>query len=144
MWREVLSWQIHRQLVNGLNADEDLRNSIITGTTDKYPYGIIGFEISLEQLEQLVRENFINLKDAQNDSPTAGEFLEFMRQYPEVRAHGYAQPLLDSDFYNAYRVTIEGLIYRGPVSNELEEAFDEFSTADEYRNEPNLLRCWYD
>jgi len=142
-WRQSslkLGWQIRQELKNGLNADEKRRNEIITGTTDDFPHGLIDFDISLPQLELLVQENFIRLQEAQNDSPTTEEFLHFMRNFPEVKAMGYALPLYRDD----YRVVIEGLKYNGHISDELGEAFDQFSEADEYENTFFKLKCWYD
>jgi len=137
------SWRVVQELKNELNADEARRNEILTGYP--HPQHFIEFKnLNLEQLEQLVAENFIHLQEQQNNSPTTEEFLAFMRRFPEVKAHGYALPLERED----YSMSIEGLDYAGPVSDELEEAFDWVymykNEADDYINTPVRVYCWYD
>ena len=61
--------------------------------------------IPLEILEILIDEKFLNPDDRQNRSPSAIQFLEFMRAHPGTLAHGYAV----SPYRDDYRVTIEGL-----------------------------------
>lgn len=67
---------------------------------------IVEVEIPLEVFEQLIQEKFIDPYGRQNFSPTAQEFLKFMRKYPLVVAHGYAI----SPYSDNYRVSIEGLM----------------------------------
>lgn len=93
--------------------------------------------ISLETLEAMVQEGFIDPQERQNFSPTAMEFLEFMRKHPRVVAHGYAV----SPYRDDYRVTIEGLLvlpedYHSDLHNDFEQFCRE---ADELR----LGRCLY-
>ncbi len=93
--------------------------------------------ITLETLEELVREGFIDPKERQNFSPTTLEFLEFMRKHPGVVAHGYAV----SPYRDDYRVTIEGLLvlpedYHADLHYDFEKFCQE---ADELK----LGRCLY-
>jgi hypothetical protein len=83
------------------------RRAEILGIPDDYPFGgIRKFKnATAEQIKTLIDENFLAPSDTQNDSPTAKEFLEFMEEYPEVKAHGYVV----SPDRDDYRVTIEGL-----------------------------------
>ena len=67
---------------------------------------IVEVEIVLEVLEKLFAEKFIDPQSRQNFSPTAQEFLEFMRKYPTVIAHGYAL----SPYHDDYQLSIEGLM----------------------------------
>lgn len=83
------------------------RRAEVLGIPDDYPSGgIRKFKnATVEQIKTLIDENFLAPSDRQNFSPTAGEFLDFMQNYPEVRAHGYVV----SPDRDDYRVTIEGL-----------------------------------
>ena len=67
---------------------------------------IVEVEIPLEALELLFAEKFIDPHSRQNYSPSAHEFLQFMRKYPNVVAHGYAV----SPYRDDYRISIEGLM----------------------------------
>jgi hypothetical protein len=97
--------------------------------------------LTLAQLELLFAERFIDPEDNQNVAPTAKEIFEFMWKYPKVRAHGYSISLVRDD----YRVSLEGIHYRGPVSEEMKKDFKTlFQRADEKRCRKNELSCWYD
>ena len=127
-----------------LNRDYRMRNNIIFGENHD---GDLGFDetkdfdsLSLEQFRELVANDFIDLEDCQNDSPSAGQFLAFMEKYPAVVAHGYA---VGHDRVD-YRVTLEGLSFNGPVSEELSTDFSSLCRdADEFVNESNKLHAWW-
>lgn len=113
----------------------------------KYPAdwshgGCIDFyRLDKKHLDMLFEENFINPYDAQNDSPYAGEFKEFIDKYPEITAHGYAISPERRD----YRISIEGIEYCGSVSDEMRNDFINLCRyADEFICENNQLYCWYD
>jgi hypothetical protein len=98
-------------------------------------------ELDLKQLKELAENQFIDLEDAQNCSPTAGDFLEFMEKYPKVTAHGYVV----SHKRNDYRVSLEGLSYKGRVNKELNKDFVYLCRhADEFVLEDNTLYSWWD
>jgi len=98
--------------------------------------------VDLKTLKKLKEEGFLDPKDFQNDAPTAGEFMEFMERFPEVRAHGYA---IGGKRYDS-RVTIEGLHYEGIMSNELIGVLiNELREADEFELDPEKgFRVWWD
>lgn len=127
-----------------LNADYKTRDQIIFGEYNDQNYlgGTKRFEqLSLEKLESLVGNNFIDLDDCQNLSPTVQEFLTFMKNHPKVYAHGYVV----SHNRNDYRVSIEGLSYEGKVSKELLFDFVKLCRqADEFVANEHELYAWWD
>ena len=127
-----------------LNKDQDLRDKIIFNENlPEYMGGVAYFEhLSILDLEELIKNNFIDLEDSQNDSPTAKEFYEFIKNNGFTGSfHGYAVDKSRSD----YRVTIEGI----EVDSEIErDTLIQFSNlcrhADEFVCEAAYLYCWYD
>lgn len=120
------------------------RLEIIFGTTEGYAFlgGTEKFEgLEVQQLQKLVDLELIELDGCQNCSPDTEQFLEFMKDHPEVLAHGY---VVHSDRGDA-RVTLEGLEYHGAVDWKLLKDFACFAHhADEYEYEENHLWCWWD
>ena len=89
-----------------MNKNWKKRDEIIGVQEKKYSGGIVSFEgLSLETLEKMVKNNFIDLDDAQNEAPSAGEILEFMKANPRFTCHGYAVSIERSD----YAVMLEGV-----------------------------------
>ena len=98
--------------------------------------------LSLDELEQLVKEGFADPEETQNDAPSIQEFLDFMRKYPVAFAHGYVV----SNDREDVRVSVEGLeIDREDVTHEL---FREFVAlcrfADEFDDSDAGLYSWWD
>lgn len=108
--------------------------------------GINRFEkVSLEVMEQLIEAGYLDPSDKQNESPTAGQFFSFMKEFSndiDITAHGYVVSEERSDC----RVTIEGL--EGEFKNyskELEEMIkSKFSLADEFEIDEEGFWFWYD
>lgn len=126
-----------------LNYDQNRRDEILfAGHTLRYSGGIERFDhLTLDRLELLVAENFIDLEGSQNCSPTAGEFLDFMRVYPMVMAHGYAVSNERSD----YRVTLEGLqCPAAKVTEELRLAFVDLCRCADDISFRGALYAWWD
>jgi hypothetical protein len=92
-------------------------------------------------LERLFVERFIDPDDAQNEAPSAKQFLGFMQKHPNVIAHGYAVSPTRED----YRITIDGLsVQASYATRELKFAFVGFAKeADELELE-NGLWAWWD
>ena len=125
-----------------LNYDQNRRDEILfAGHTLRYSGGIERFDrLTLDRLELLVAENFIDLESSQNYSPTAGEFLDFMRVYPAVMAHGYAVSSERSD----YRVTLEGLQCPAEkVNEELRLAFVDLCRCADDISFRGALYAWW-
>lgn len=104
--------------------------------------GIRCFErLPLVALDILVKRGWADPSDTQNNSPSLGEMLEFMRKFPEVTAHGYAVEAKRFDC----RVTVEGLEYDGEPSEEMKAEFTRvFRKADNFICNNKKLYCWYD
>jgi hypothetical protein len=108
--------------MESLNKDQRLRDTIIWGdySPDDYGGGIRRFSfMKLDQLEKLISNNFIELDQRQNWSPSTKEFYDFLKKNPQFTAHGYAVELKRND----YRVTIEGLECRVLCDEETIKSF---------------------
>ena len=132
--------------MSNLNEDVNSRDRILfkeNFNPEMYIGGVRHFrELSLDNLETLVKDKFIELDECQNDSPTTEEILEFVRKYPDYLVHGYAV----SPFREDYRVTLEGVEKDIPVSSK-EELIDFtklFQLADEFVVDKDYVYCWFD
>lgn len=99
-------------------------------------------DLTVDCLEKLVEEGFADPEETQNDAPSIQEFLDFMKKYPQARAHGYVV----SNERDDVRVSVEGLeVDRDDVTFEL---FREFVAlcrfADEFDDCDNGLYAWWD
>jgi len=103
---------------------------------------IVHFQnLPVEVVTRLLQERYLDPDERQNDSPSASEFFAFMQRHPRVLAHGYAISIERED----YRVTIEGVSYRGPTSESLRRDAERlFAGADEYRMDADGLYVWFD
>jgi len=128
-----------------LNPDQQTRDTIIFGrplTPDEYNLGICRFtDLTSDKLETLLAQNFADPDETQNDSPDISEFLEFLKSFPQCKAHGYVVSNTRED----YRVSIEGVECTYDINQELIFAFIElFRLADDFRITPDYVYCWYD
>lgn len=125
-----------------MNKDIRTRDEVLFGEYDKEQYlgGTRRFSgVTLEDLQFLFEHDFIDPFDAQNYSPTAQEYYDFLQKYPAFSVHGYAV----SDDRDDYRVTIEGVNHAGKMTEEEMVAFVElFRFADEFDFQTGY--CWYD
>jgi len=141
--------------MNDLNKDYKTRNLIIFGEVElsaalktfhrdplNWMGGIARFEnLSLSQLKELIDNNFIDLEDCQNSSPSVGEFYEFMKSNPKFTAHGYAVSHERSD----YRVSIEGVSCNKPYTKkELADFVHLCRRVDDLVIEDKKLYSWWD
>lgn len=133
-----------------MNRDVKRRDEIIFGEywSDRYKFGgCSNTEINFDQLKQLVEEDFINLNECQNDSPSTKEFISFADGYENnVIFEIYAiSPDRDD-----YRVTIEGIQITIPIDkrDDLCNFMNNFRYADEFNidsDEDNyFIRAWWD
>jgi len=97
-------------------------------------------DMSIDELEQLIKNGFIDLDERQNDSPTVEEFREFMKKYPDALAHGY---VVSNDRPDV-RVSIEGIeIAESDVTPEIYKAFVGLCRlADEFDDDGRLYSWW--
>jgi hypothetical protein len=108
--------------------------------------GIVKFDpIDLPTMRTLVEERFTTMDMRQNDAPCTADFLQFMEQWPEVKAHGYAVVPSRAD----YRVTFEGLHCElDTVDDErrepLREAFAALcESANDLETDGDVLSSWW-
>lgn len=130
-----------------LNQDDERRRELL----DIRPSvvddgGIMHFEdLTLERLRHLLEEQFIDPDARQNEAPSTIEFYQFMEEWPEVTAHGYAVSIERDD----YRIHIEGLDcdladVDEDRREELKEAFEELcGEATEYEADDEGLYAWW-
>jgi hypothetical protein len=126
-----------------LNKAQHARDIILGIENQKYLGGIARFiSLTVEKLEELIKRNFLNLDDKQNEAPTIQEFYELMKKYPCVKAHGYAVDKERSD----YRISIEGLHHVGnDISKELQLDFMKLCRkADDLTCTDKKLYSWWD
>ena len=125
------------------NYDDKRRCEIIgLSYPPKYLGGCQSFErLTLDKLQLLLNEGFIDPEECQNCSPSTMEFKEFLDAYPEATVHGYIVSPTRGD----YRVTIEGMEYHGEVSKPMLADFVEmFRYADDLEYSSEYLYCWFD
>ena len=126
-----------------LNRGDALRQSIL-GVEARYEIGgTERFEgMTLKVINELVRNNFLDLAHSFNNSPTMGYFKNFMEKYPNegLTAHGYQISPERED----YDVSIEGLEASSTNAGFISDFAKTFSNADELDSECGKQRCWYD
>lgn len=125
----------------------DLRDQVVFGenyTPKKYVGGIRRFdELTLREIEELDDLGIVDLNDSQNDSPTAGEIIDFLksRKTDGWYVHGYCVGPDRSDF----RISFEGVGKRSaPSKQDIIDFAMMFRWADEFSIDEDGLRCWYD
>lgn len=128
---------------DSLNAENEPTpvERIIFGRVPNYISGVQWFgELSLEKLLTLVDAKLIHPEDSYNDSPTVGDYIDFMQKHKGFVAHGYVVPPERGN-----DVVIEGLAYDGEADRDtLIDFANTFHWADEFEMQPDYLRCWYD
>jgi len=124
-----------------MNKEQKRRDEIMELEASNYVGGLQKFEaLTLEQLETLVKEDFVALTDTKKHKPTVNSFLELMKKYPDVEAHGY---VIGADRED-YRLIIEGLVFLGKVEENLAIDFKKLcKKADDLRVEKNELYSWW-
>ena len=92
------------------------------------------------EVKWLVENGYLDVNDAQNYSPTAGEFWRFLDKYPDFTAFGYAISPDRED----YRITIEGI--KAPEFPETKEKLVDFFNLCRFADELELdpPRAWWD
>lgn len=130
-----------------MNKNVDLRDQILFGTdfieNDYISHGGIKrfSKLSVNGLQALIDNSFIDVNDCQNLAPTVQEFLDFARKYDDYMFHGYAVAPYRED----YRVSIEGIEKFTPMSSKEEEKdfLDTFAEADDLYHIGHIY-CWFD
>ncbi len=128
-----------------MNRDIEKRDELLFGAYEptEYQDGTRHFWwLSVEMLNTLIAEGFVDEQQRQNASPTIREFKEFMTKYPEYLAHGYAVGADRTDC----RISIEGLEKSKGFSSqqELDDFLAAFRFADDFYAGKSSMYCWYD
>lgn len=127
-----------------LNRDWCRRESLLGISVDweRDPSGTASFQnCNLTALEALFSLGFVNPDDRQNASPSAKDFLDFMRQFPRALAHGYVTSPTRDD----YRVTIEGMhVPRKYATKRLRKRFRGFCSGADILKPCMHLYSWWD
>ena len=124
-----------------MNTDQKQRDTIMGLDYQKYIGGLEKFEdLKVDQLEALVKENFVDPTYKYRSAPTIQAFLDFMKAHEGVLAHGFAITTNREDA----RVVIEGLMFYGKSTDELKKKFEQFcSGASDLRIEKDELYSWW-
>ena len=112
-----------------LNTDDRLRHEIM-GIEMDYSGGYRSFDkLTLETLNKLIENGFVNLLDSQNNAPNIRDFASFMEKFlaEDVTAHGY----LISPERTDYRITIVGLEASSSNKDFINDFAVQFRKADE-------------
>lgn len=88
-----------------VSKNYEARDAYLGIKPEDYSGGIVRRDFTIEQLQWLLDNGFLDLEEQQNCSPTVGEFMGFMETYPETLAHGYVVSSRRDDV----RVSLEGL-----------------------------------
>lgn len=128
-----------------LNTNQQARDEIIFDADrlgDPYRGGLKSFSfLTLDKLEQLVNEGFVDLGDRQNNAPSIDKILQFMRSNPDFTAHGYAIDKSRPD----YRISIEGVRITRQLTFDEAISFTElFRLADIFEITDCSAYCWFD
>ena len=131
-------------MLQNFNRDVKARDELIFGKYDesKYIGGCRNFSgLTIEKMEQLIADKYLDPSERQNKSPTVAEFLKFMKKYEGYHALGYVVSVRRED----YRTSIEGIYKVGSVNAEETADFVmTFRSADDLKINDSGVMCWYD
>ena len=125
-----------------MNKQQDERRREILGLDiTTIEQDITHVDFTVEQLDLLIKEGFLDPESSQNDSPTAQEFCEFIREHPDFVAHGY---LISAEREDC-RITLEGIKSTGDsIPKDRGEFVKLCRRAHEFRVESGRLYAWWD
>lgn len=122
--------------------EQDKERCELVGVNDKNFFGgCASFSgMTYNTLQKLVDKGYADLEDNQNGSTTLGKYLDFMKEHPRFKAHGY----IVSNDREDRRVTVEGL-EAGQVTIKEVVAFTNLDRmADEFEATQDYCRSWWD
>jgi len=130
------------------NKDWKLRDSMLEWNprlekwiTDKEHYDVRHFvNLDANTLEKMIELGFADPGERQNESPTIGEFLAWLKENPSYKAHGYVVCVDRND----YRLSIEGVDGHSKDLEEIQRFREMFQDADEFDIYGDYQRAWYD
>lgn len=135
-------------MVDFIRSDiADQRDQIVFGENciaQKYFGGLRYFDtLTLNQIDQFDELGVLDMDERQNDSPTIGEMIDFLRarETDGWYVHGYCISPERDDF----RITFEGVGKNSaPSRKDIIDFITLFRWADEFYVDDDGLRCWYD
>lgn len=122
--------------------EQDKERCKLVGVDDKNFFGGCSrFEgMNAKTLQLLVDKGYADLEDNTNGSTTLGEYLEFMKEHPRFKAHGY---IISNDREDR-RITIEGLEAKRVTIKEMVAFTNLDRFADEFEATQLYCRSWWD
>lgn len=122
--------------------EQDKERCKLVGVNDKNFYGgcarFVG--MTYKTLQKLVDKGYADPEDNTNGSTTLGEYLEFMKEHPRFKAHGY----VISNDRDDRRITVEGLEAKRVTIKEMVAFTDLDRMADEFEATQLYCRSWWD
>jgi len=97
-------------------------------------------QLDADTLQQLIDLKFADPKEKQEDAPTIANFLKWLRDNPDYKAHGYVVSINRDD----YRVSIEGVDGCAKTPEALNRFIKMFRKANEFHVDADYQRAWYD
>jgi hypothetical protein len=131
------------------NQDSRTRDTIIFGKPIDWDNDLGGAyyfdELTVEQLEQLVNQQFADPAERQNFSPTLGDFLAFAQTQKSKGFEFTFEGYVISPKREDYRVSIDGIQFQGDCSYQVITDFHAIAyNADELDIDPTFIRAWWD
>lgn len=117
-----------------MNKNYTERDTILFGSYEPIHYcgGVRYFQnLTLETLNKLIKKDYIDLYECQNDSPTTEEFREYAQTNDNVVFGGYAVSPDRED----YRITITTINQDLKDADEMLEFVQNFRYADDFEVE---------
>ena len=96
--------------------------------------------MTYKTLKTLVDKGYADPADNTNGSTTLGEYLEFMKEHPRFKAHGY----VISNDRDDRRITVEGIEAESVTIKEMVAFTDLDRMADEFEATQSYCRSWWD
>lgn len=122
--------------------EQDKERCKLVGVNDKNFFGgcarFVG--MNYKTLQELVDKGYADPEDNTNGSTTLGEYLEFMKEHPRFKAHGY----VISNDRDDRRITVEGLEAKRVTIKEMVAFTDLDRMADEFEATQLYCRSWWD
>jgi hypothetical protein len=133
----MFTYNINQEDRDSLLHVENYNNILHTEPTKDY----FRFKnADVDTVKELLDKRYLDPEDNQNESPKNIEFYNFMVDYPEYEAHGYA-----CGGGREFRIAIEGLKGKPSDAQSRSDFLRRFRKADELDEYPDgTLRCWYD
>lgn len=135
------------------NPQTQRDNILFTDSVVPYGNGIARFQnASIQQIEELIAQDFLKLDSKQSNSPTTQEFIkiakDLIKKHPKLSKQIYFHGYVLDNTREEFKTTLEGMgIQRGAqeIKDELKIMLKNiFREADEFQCDNSEFFCWYD